>query len=178
MKILIADDETNARYGMSKALKRDGRQIFEAENGKVALEIIYRELPHLVFLDIHMPEIDGLELLGELQRKPAESSAEIIVVTANDSIANAIDCIRRGAADFLAKPFNVEHLRAIAARTEQRVQLEERIIELQERTELETSFGRLLGSSAVMRKLFYKSKSCKVAFAGTYSGEKAVPAKS
>ncbi len=154
MKILIADDETNARYGMSKALKRDGRQIFEAENGKVALEIIYRELPHLVFLDIHMPEIDGLELLGELQRKPAESSAEIIVVTANDSIANAIDCIRRGAADFLAKPFNVEHLRAIAARTEQRVQLEERIIELQERTELETSFGRLLGSSAVMRKLF------------------------
>lgn len=91
MKILIADDESNARYGMAKALKREGRQVFEAENGKTALELIYRELPHLVFLDIHMPELDGLELLAELQRNPTESNSEIIVVTANDSIANAIE---------------------------------------------------------------------------------------
>ena len=154
MKILIADDEANARYGMSKALTRDGRQVFEAENGKVALEIIYRELPHLVFLDIHMPELDGMELLAELQKNSANSSMEIIVVTANDSIANAIECIRRGAADFLAKPFNVDHLRAIATRTEQRVQLEQRVTELQERSESQMGFGRLYGSSAVMRKLF------------------------
>ncbi|MDX1928497.1 MAG: sigma-54 dependent transcriptional regulator [Pirellulaceae bacterium] len=154
MKILIADDESNARYGMAKALKRDGRQIIEAENGKVALELIYREHPHLVFLDIHMPELDGMELLAELQRNPTDASMEIIVVTANDSIANAIECIRRGAADFLAKPFNVEHLRAIATRTEQRVQLEQRVNELQERSEAQIGFGRLLGSSAVMRKLF------------------------
>jgi DNA-binding NtrC family response regulator len=154
MKILIADDEANARYGMTKALKRDGRQTFEAENGRVALELIYRERPHLVFLDIHMPEIDGLELLAELQRTPVESSMEIIVVTANDSISNAIECIRRGAADFLAKPFNVDHLRAIASRTEQRVQLEQRVADLQARSETQAGLGRLLGSSALMRKLF------------------------
>lgn len=153
MKILIADDESNARYGMAKALKREGRQVFEAENGKTALELIYRELPHLVFLDIHMPELDGLELLAELQRNPTESNSEIIVVTANDSIANAIECIRRGATDFLAKPFNVEHLRAITTRTEQRVELEQRVAELQERSE-QAGLGQLIGSSAVMRKLF------------------------
>jgi DNA-binding NtrC family response regulator len=101
-----------------------------------------------------MPELDGMELLAELQRNPTDASMEIIVVTANDSIANAIECIRRGAADFLAKPFNVEHLRAIAARTEQRVQLEQRVTELQERSESQIGFGRLYGSSAVMRKLF------------------------
>jgi DNA-binding NtrC family response regulator len=154
MKILIADDESNARYGMAKALKRDGRQVLEAENGQVALDIIYGELPQLVFLDIHMPKLDGMELLTELQRKPAGSNMEIIVVTANDSIANAIECIRRGAADFLAKPFNVDHLRAIATRTEQRVQLEQRVIELQERSDSQLGFGRLYGSSSVMRKLF------------------------
>lgn len=154
MKILIADDESNARYGMAKALAREGREVIEAENGKVALERIYRELPNLVFLDIHMPELSGLELLAELQINPAIASMEIIVVTANDSIANAIECIRRGATDFLAKPFNVDHLRAIAARTEQRVQLEQRVSELQELSDSQSGLGRLFGSSAVMRKLF------------------------
>ena len=156
MKILIADDEQNARYGMAKALAREGREIIEAGTGKAALERIYCDLPHLVFLDIHMPELDGIELLGELQRNPVamEMKMEIIVVTANDSIANAIECIRRGATDFLAKPFNVDHLRAITMRSEQRVRLEQRVADLQERTDSQTSFGRLIGSSASMRKLF------------------------
>ena len=154
MKILIADDEQNARYGMSRALSREGRVILEAENGKAALELIRCEQPHLVFLDIHMPELDGLEVLAELQRAPLASAVEIIVITANDSIANAIECIRRGAADFLAKPFNVEHLRAVAMRSEQRVQLEHRVAELQDRKDSQAGFGRLIGSSAAMRKLF------------------------
>lgn len=156
MKILIADDEANARYGMSRALKREGREIFEAENGLAALELIRREQPHLVFLDIHMPELDGLELLAELQREPLVQAIEIIVITANDSIANAIECIRRGAADFLAKPFNVDHLRAVALRSEQRVQLEERVAQLQSQSDGQSGFGRLVGNSAAMRKLFHQ----------------------
>ncbi len=154
MKILIADDEQNARYGMAKALAREGREIIEAGTGKAALERIHCDLPHLVFLDIHMPELDGIELLGDLQRNPVSMAMEIIMVTANDSIANAIECIRRGATDFLAKPFNVDHLRAIAMRSEQRVLLEQRVADLQERTDSQTGFGRLIGSSASMRKLF------------------------
>ncbi len=157
MKILIADDEQNARYGMSKALLRDGREIIEAANGREALERIHCDLPHLVFLDIHMPEMSGMELLGELQRNPVANSAipmEIIVITANDSIANAIECIRRGAADFLAKPFNVDHLRAIAMRSEQRVRLEQRVTELEDKADSQSGFGRLIGSSAAMRRLF------------------------
>ena len=154
MKILIADDETNARYGMSKALRKDGRRILEAENGRVALDIIQREAPHLVFLDIHMPELDGLAVLSELQASSTNTSVEIIVVTANDSIANAIECIRRGASDFLAKPFNVDHLRAIVARTEQRVLLEQRVNALQEQTETRSGFGDLVGNCTAMRHLF------------------------
>lgn len=154
MKILIADDEQNARYGMAKALAREGREIIEAGTGKAALERIHCDLPNLVFLDIHMPEMDGIELLGELQRNPVAQDMEIIVITANDSIANAIECIRRGATDFLAKPFNVDHLRAIAIRSEQRVRLEQRVADLEERADAQSGFGRLIGSSASMRKLF------------------------
>ncbi len=154
MKILIADDETNARYGMSKALRKEGRRILEADNGRTALEIIQRESPHLVFLDINMPQLDGLSLLSELQTTGPIASTEIIVVTANDSIANAIECIRRGASDFLAKPFNVDHLRAIATRTEQRVALEQRVNQLQEQSDSSSNFGDLMGNCAAMRHLF------------------------
>lgn len=154
MKILIADDEANARYGMSKALKKEGRQILEAADGKSALELICQEVPHLVFLDIHMPELDGIAVLTELQRRCLPSHPEIIVITANDTLANAIECIRRGASDFLAKPFDVDHLRAIAIRAENRVRLEERVSQLASQVESPNRFGRLIGGSATMRKLF------------------------
>lgn len=153
MRILIADDEPNARYGMSKGLKQDGRVISEAENGIQTIEKIKRESPHLVFLDINMPELDGLGVLAELQKDPNGYSCEIIVLTANDSVANAVECIRRGASDFLAKPFDIEHLRAIVRRTEQRVKLEEQVTKLEESTE-PRGLGRLQGASNAMKRLF------------------------
>jgi DNA-binding NtrC family response regulator len=154
MKILIVDDEANARYGMAKAIKGDDRTIIEADNGRRALEIIDRESPNLVFLDLQMPELDGHGVLTELQRKSSGHEMEIIVVTANDSIANAIDCIRNGASDFLAKPYDVEHVRAIVNRSEKRVRLEHRVHELSTRASTDANLGALVGNCSAMRKLF------------------------
>ncbi len=100
MKILIVDDEANARYGMAKAIRGGNRTILEADNGRTAIELIDRETPDLIFLDLQMPDLDGLGVLAELQNHSSVPETEIFVVTANDSITNAIECIKNGASDF------------------------------------------------------------------------------
>ncbi|MCP4508837.1 MAG: sigma-54-dependent Fis family transcriptional regulator [Fuerstiella sp.] len=153
MKILIVDDEPAARYGMAKALKSDGRLLLEAGDGAEALTQVRQQCPDLVFLDLNMPGRDGLFVLKELQRDASVAIPEIIVVTANDGVDVAVECIRCGATDFITKPYDIEHIRSIATRTEARVKLQNRVTEL-ETNDRPARFGALLGGSGVMQQLF------------------------
>ncbi len=154
MKILIVDDEANARYALGKAVQRAGREIIEAENGVRALEQFALHTPDLMFLDLQMPELDGHGVLAQLHQTRGDVACEIIVLTANDSIANAIECIRRGASDFLAKPYDIDHVRAIVQRSEHRVRLERRVSDLTEQAAQANRLGSLIGSSTAMKRLF------------------------
>ncbi len=172
MKILIVDDEANARYGMAKAIRGGNRTILEADNGRTAIELIDRETPDLIFLDLQMPDLDGLGVLAELQNHSSVPETEIFVVTANDSITNAIECIKNGASDFLAKPYDVDHLRAIVNRSEKRVQMEQRLRELQSQTSTEINSGGLIGECTAMKKLSMQiSKAAKSHLAVLIRGE-------
>jgi len=124
MKILVVDDESTARCALAKALRGAEREILEADDGETAISMVIEHSPDLVFLDLNMPKKDGLVVLLELARRQHFVMPEIIVVTANDSIHIAVECIRRGATDFLTKPYDVDHVRSIANRTEKRVRLE------------------------------------------------------
>ncbi len=154
MKILIVDDEDAARYAMAKALRAEGREILEASNGEVALQSIREQQPDLVFLDLNMPVRDGLSVLSELQVDATVAQLEIIVVTANESVAQAIECIRRGATDFLTKPYDLEHVRSLTRRSEERVRLQHQVAQLQLQADLPCRFGRLLGISPPMKRLY------------------------
>jgi DNA-binding NtrC family response regulator len=153
MIILVVDDETPARYALAKTLRAEGRTILEADSGDSALTSIDEHRPDLVFLDLTMPKKDGMTVLNELAQRHDFSMPEIIVVTANDSIQNAVECVRRGATDFVAKPYYVDHIRSIALRTEKRVQLEQQVEKLQDEMESGVAKGTLLGGSRLMRKL-------------------------
>ncbi len=152
LRILIADDEPAARYGMAKALAAGGYEILEAADGRAALEVIRSQAPDLVFLDLAMPALDGQGVLRELQG--SAGSSEIIVVTANDSIATAVECVRLGAADYVTKPFEVEHLRALARQAARRVELERRVQALQTQLDEKQAFGALVGVSPAMKELY------------------------
>ena len=155
MKILIADDEQPARFGMSRALRSEGRTLLEADNGQTALELIVDERPDLVLLDLNMPGMSGLQVLKQLQQTSHAQLPEIIVVTANDSVPLAIECIRAGAADFLTKPYDIDHLRSIARRTEERVRLRRQLTDLRQQfDENAVRFGTMLGVSPAMKRLF------------------------
>ena len=135
MKILVVDDEAAARYGTVKALRGDDRVLLEAADGREALQQIREQAPDLIFLDLTMPVLDGLGVLETLQARPADCLPEIIVVTANDSVDRAVECIRRGAADFLTKPFDIDHVRSIARRSEERFRLQQKVAALQDQVD-------------------------------------------
>lgn len=152
LRILIADDEPAARFGMVKALRSPDYEISEAADGRQALETIRGAAPDLVFLDLDMPLLDGQGILREIGQSPVRS--EIIVVTADDNVQSAVECMRLGAADYIAKPYEIEQLRSIARRAAKRVDLEGRLEQLQSQLDQRQAFGALVGVSRPMRELF------------------------
>jgi DNA-binding response OmpR family regulator len=111
IRILIADDEEPARFALRRALGHSKAQILEAADGNEAIDKIRTELPDLVFLDLQMPQKAGTDVLREIG--PLGKQCEIIVLTANDCVAAAVECIRSGASDFITKPYEIEQVRAI-----------------------------------------------------------------
>jgi len=152
LKILIADDEEPARFALRRALTQAGHQFVEAADGRTTVELVRQELPDLVFLDLHMPGLGGLDVLRQLGAETRQS--EIIVLTASDSVATAVECIRLGAADFVTKPYEVEQVRAIARRVRQRLELLQQVEHLQQELEHLPRCGALVGTSRPMRQLF------------------------
>jgi len=159
VKILISDDEDSARYALKKLLVGPGRTILEATDGKQTFEAIVESNPDLVFLDLNMPVMDGKAVLIALQQRQTNHPPEIIVVTANDTVSDAVECIRLGATDFVTKPYEIDRMRAIAVRSQQRVLLQERVTAMQMQLETQasgTTFDGMIGVSRAMRQLFTK----------------------
>ena len=118
--VLIADDEPGIRALAAAILRRDGIRTVEVANGREALESILREVPDAVLCDIRMPELDGMAVLRKV--KELFPDLPVVVVTAFGDIPGAIEAVRAGAHDYLAKPFDNANLvrivrRALAERT-------------------------------------------------------------
>ena len=107
--ILIVDDEPDTVVILQDRLEMDGYTVITASNGSEALEVIGQELPDLVLLDIQMPRMDGMETLIHIhQRYPG---LLVIMLTAHGTIQLAVEATKRGAYDFLEKPFKPEHIK-------------------------------------------------------------------
>ena len=118
--VLIADDEPGIRALAAAILRRDGIRTVEVANGREAIESILREVPDAVLCDIRMPELDGMAVLRKV--KELFPDLPVVVVTAFGDIPGAIEAVRAGAHDYLAKPFDNNNLvrivrRALAERT-------------------------------------------------------------
>jgi len=107
--ILICDDEPDIRSAIKIYLSGDGYGIFEAENGKEALEIIGKEDIHLVLLDIMMPILDGIQTLVRLREN---NNIPVIMLTAKSQDSDKIVGLNAGADDYITKPFNPVELTA------------------------------------------------------------------
>jgi DNA-binding NtrC family response regulator len=100
--ILIVEDETVLRESLAELLAEEGHTVKQAENGKVAHDLILKEPVDLVLTDVRMPEMDGLTLLGHLRQILPQTP--VIVITAYGTVEHAVTAVRSGAFDYLLKP--------------------------------------------------------------------------
>ena len=112
--VLVVDDESEIRASLRGVLNDEGLRVLEAENGRSALDLVRRERPDLVLLDVWMPEIDGIELLHLLRGEPGRP--EVVMISGHGSIETAVRATKLGAFDFIEKPFSIEALLHVVER--------------------------------------------------------------
>jgi two-component system nitrogen regulation response regulator NtrX len=107
-KILVIDDETSIRKALKEILEYESFEVSEAEDGAAAIKIVEKENFDLIFCDIKMPRMDGIELLSRLKEKGVESP--IVMITGHGSVETAVDALKKGAYDFIQKPLDLNRI--------------------------------------------------------------------
>ncbi len=175
-KILIVDDQPDIVLMLTDRLTSLGYETVSAENGKDALEQLEQQLPHLILLDLEMPEMTGMELLQALGKLNAKKNGgsepqgsigsdnlplPVVVMTAHGTISKAVDAMRAGAYDFLTKPIELEHLSLVLKKALAREALGRQVASL--RTEVESRYSQIVGESpqvSTMVQLAKRASDC------------------
>jgi DNA-binding NtrC family response regulator len=150
--VLIVDDEKNIRQGLGKALEMDGHNIFLAEDGQEALDIIHQEEVDLVIADLRMPRLSGEELLRRVVDQ--WPTIPVIILTGHGTIETAVQAMRDGAYDFLTKPVNLDRLSLLVKRALSSRELVMQHRQMQEELEKQRRFTNIIGKSSAMHRIF------------------------
>ncbi|MBO7396708.1 MAG: sigma-54-dependent Fis family transcriptional regulator [Bacteroidales bacterium] len=108
MRVLIVDDERAIRYSLKEILEMESYQVEVAENGEEGLQKAEKEKYDAIFCDIKMPQMDGTEMLTRLVEEGIESP--VIMISGHADISTAVDCIKKGAYDFIEKPLDLNRI--------------------------------------------------------------------
>ncbi len=149
--VLVVDDEPAVRESLRMLLKREC-QIDTAEDVDSALRAASRSVPDVVILDVVMPGRSGLELIAELRQRNIDSP--VIVLTATNTVAIAVEAMKLGAADFVTKPFELDALRIKVRQLLERRQLEREVVLLRDEVRQRHRLGGMVGRSPIMHEVF------------------------
>ncbi len=152
MDVLIIDDAENIRRTTAVVLEAMGHKTAAAAEGATALKLMESEDFDLAFLDLKLESESGLDLLPELLK--VNPSLEVVVFTAYASIETAVEAMRRGAVDYIPKPFTPEQIRRVLLRITKSRKLEERVAELESRLSSDAPATDLVTSEPAMQQAF------------------------
>ena len=110
--VLVVEDTDANRVMLRRRLEKQGFDVTEAEDGRVALDVVRKHTFDLVLLDLMMPEVDGYEVLTELKKDPDLATIPVIIISAIDEMSSVVRCIEAGAEDYLNKPYDPVLLKA------------------------------------------------------------------
>ena len=151
IRLLIVDDDDQLRETLARRFQRLGMSVTEAANGEDALAKAAHNRWDVALLDLHMPVMNGIELLEKL--KESQPELEALMLTAHGSLETAVLAMKRGAYDYLTKPFPLPDLEIHIQKAYEKVQLARRERQWVEQISYESARYRLVGSSAVMQKV-------------------------
>lgn len=151
VKVLVVDDEAIVRESLRDWLIDVGYQVFTAENGPKALEIIEKERLGIVITDLVMPGMDGIEMME--RAKEIQPDIEVIIITAYASIPTAIAAMRKGAYDYIEKPFCPERAELLVKKLAQHQELVVENLSLRQRLEDHYRFENIITKSSKMQRM-------------------------
>ena len=141
MKVLIIDDERAIRRALREILEFEGCSVLEAENGKEGLELSLTHALDLIFCDIKMPLLDGMEVLQGL--KDSSNDTQIVMISGHGNVETAVHAIKNGAFDFIEKPLDLNRILVILRNVKDRNSL------VTETKVLKSTVKRLKGSNII-----------------------------
>ncbi len=151
-RILVVDDEPNARTALAEILKEEGYQAETAADGFKGLARAEEFSPDLVLTDLKMPGMDGVELLRKLRQHAPE--LPVVLMTAFGAVETAVSAMREGAADYLTKPLNTDELVLVIDRALERVRLRRETHDLRSQLTERYRFDNIVGNSPEMQEVF------------------------
>ncbi|MDP3030164.1 MAG: sigma-54 dependent transcriptional regulator [Deltaproteobacteria bacterium] len=150
--ILIVDDEKNYLIVLKELLSEENYEVITAENALQALEIFKESDLDLVLTDMRMPKIDGIELLENI--RSINSEIPVIIMTAYATVEKAVKAMKKGAFDYVTKPFQNEELKITVRKAIDLYKLKRENLNLRHEVSRKYQFGNIIGKSPVMLKLY------------------------
>jgi DNA-binding NtrC family response regulator len=152
--VLVVDDDADIREVLSDRLESLGYRVFAAEAAKAGLELLERQNPQLVLLDIEMPDMNGIDMLREIRRR--EHDVTVVMITAYGTIERAVEAMKEGAYDFIPKPFEPDHVALIVGKALERETLRRGIEILSE--QVDDRHRMIVGHSAPVNQAVETAK--------------------
>jgi len=150
-KIMIIDDEPNIRWSLSELFK-PSFNVLTSDGSNNLFNIIIREEPDLIFLDLKLKELNGMDILRQINKENIITT--VIILTAYGSIETAVEALKLGAYDYITKPFDINRTKTIAGKALEKVHLSKEVVHLRSKLEEKYSFEGIIGRSEEMQKIF------------------------
>ncbi len=152
--ILVVDDEKSMRHSLSIALEGWGHNTKEASSGKEAVDFISKEIYDIVVTDLVMEGMDGIELLQKI--KDLSPSTEVLLMSAHGTIDKAVEAMKKGASDFITKPFSMDHMKMILEKLLGQMELKQTVKHLKSVLADHYLLNNIVAESPVMREIMHQ----------------------
>jgi len=150
--LLIVDDEASLRDFLTIVFEEEGCRVETAATVADARAVLQKREPDLVLCDLMLPDGSGLDLLREI--KSQNPSIAVVMITAHTSTKSAVEALKAGAHDYIAKPFDIDELKIIVSKAVERKELEDENLHLRSALEERHTFANIIGKSAKMQEIF------------------------
>jgi DNA-binding NtrC family response regulator len=151
-RVLVVDDDSNILTTLGMRLEAMGYDVLTAADGPTAVETVLKREPELVLLDLRLPGMDGLEVLGRV--KAERPDVEVVLLTAQGSVETAVAAMRAGAYDYLEKPIDAQRLGVVLGQAVERRDMQQEVVRLKDTLKEMGRFGHMIGQAEPMKQLY------------------------